>query len=349
VAYRDYDQSPAMQFLRALMRSFRIGRFFGVEVRMYWAAAILMPLLFWSWIAPSAVTWGEELTLAAISTVLLFVIIWSHEMGHIACGWRYRIRTDLITLSPLGGVAHMNAPATTPRAELGIALAGPAVHLVWLAVFWPLQLWLPGDLLGIEGWWDPLDFALWFLVTTNVGLFLFNLLPIFPMDGGRSLRALLSMRWHPNRATLWATTVGFVGAGLLILSGLTRTSYQSVIPMCIGLSCISACIHERRVARHALIYDESQRRELWETDPDAWKHASTAIARDLTHARPGFLARLRASRAERRAAAARAADDALHREVDEILERVHKVGMTGLSNREKAVLKQAANRRRGTG
>ena len=349
MAYRDYDQSRWVQLLRTLTRSFRIGWFFGVEVRMYWAAAIGMPLLFWSWIAPIAATWAEELTLTAISTVLLFVIIWSHEMGHIACGWRYRIRTELITLSPMGGVAHMNAPATTPGAELGIALAGPAVHLVWLAVVWPLKVWVPGDLCGIAGWWDPLDFTLWFLVTTNVSLLLFNLLPIFPMDGGRSLRALLSMRWHPNRATLWATTVGFVGAGLLILSGLSRTSYESVIPMCIGLSCISACIHERRVARHALIYDESLRRELWETDPDAWKRASTAVSRDLVRSRPGFLARLRAGRAERRAAAARAADAALNREVDEILERVHKVGMTGLSNREKAVLKQAANRRRGTG
>ena len=349
VSHPEYDPSPAHRLLRLLMRSFRIGVFFGVEVRMYWTAAILMPLLFWSWFAPVAETWGEELTLATIATVLLFVIIWSHEMGHIACGWRYRIRTDLITLSPLGGVAHMNAPATTPHAELGIALAGPAVHLVWLAVFWPLKLWLPYGLCGIEGWWDPIHFTVWFLVTTNVGLLLFNLLPIFPLDGGRSLRALLSMRWHPNRATMWATTIGFVGGGLLILSGLFRRSYESFIPICIGISCISACVNERRVARHALIYDESLRRELWEGDPDAWKRASASISHDLTRRRPGFFVRWRMQRAARRAAAAREADAALNREVDEILERVHKVGMTGLSNREKAVLKQAANRRRGAG
>src|SRR5687768_9625654 len=109
-----------MQFLRFVMRSFRIGQFFGVEVRMYWAAAILMPLLFWRWAPPDAVTTAEELTFAGIATVFLFVIIWTHEMGHIACGWRHGIRTDLITLSPLGGLAHMNAPATTPRAELQI-------------------------------------------------------------------------------------------------------------------------------------------------------------------------------------------------------------------------------------
>jgi len=352
VAYRDYDQSPGMQLLRFLMRTFRVGSLFGVEVRMYWTAAILMPLLFWSWVAPFAETAAEELTLAGIGTVFLFVIIWTHEMGHIACGWRHGIRTDLITLSPLGGLAHMNAPAPTPRAELQIALAGPAVHLLWLAVFWPLQLVVPDRFAEVDGWtFAPLQYTLDFLVGTNVALLLFNLLPIFPLDGGRSFRALLSMRWHPNRATMWATTVGFVGAGILIVLGLSRKDYQSAIPIIIGITCIQACINERRTARHALIYDERLRRELWESDPDAWKSASAAVARDLTRParRPGVFARWRARRADRRAEAARAADLALNREVDEVLERVHQVGMTGLSDRDKAVLKRAAERRRGVG
>ena len=88
-----------------------LGTFFGVHVRMYWAAAIIMPLVFWRYVGAS--TAGEGLLLTAICYFGLFAIVWSHEMGHIACGWRFRIRTDVITLSPLGGVAHMNAPAST--------------------------------------------------------------------------------------------------------------------------------------------------------------------------------------------------------------------------------------------
>ncbi|HEU4417627.1 MAG TPA: hypothetical protein VFT55_01740, partial [Planctomycetota bacterium] len=119
-AYRDYDNSPLMQLLRFVTRSFAIGNFFGVHVRMYWAAAIGMPLLFWWYLGPTS-SWVETLVLVAISFFGLFAIVWTHEMGHIVCGWRFRIRTDVITLSPLGGVAHMNAPASTPRTELLIA------------------------------------------------------------------------------------------------------------------------------------------------------------------------------------------------------------------------------------
>ena len=355
MTYREYDQSPVMQFARFVLRTFPIGTAFGVEVRMYWAALLLMPMVFASWVAPVTGGTFETIVLAGIQFLGLFAVIWTHEMGHIAMGWRHGIRTDLITLSPLGGLAHMNSPATTPGTELRIALAGPAVHLVWLAVTAPLWWLLPKDLLQPTGWvWSPLEFALWFLVTTNVSLLLFNLLPIFPLDGGRSARALLSMRWHPNRATLWATTAGMVGGGVLILLALSRQGVESSIGVLIGVLCIQACLHERRKARHALIYDANLRRELWETDPDAWKRASSAVARDHLQKQkrpkgPGVFARWAAERAARRAEQARAADAALDREVDTILERVHEVGMTGLSEREKAVLRRASQRRRGAG
>ena len=134
----EYQSSALHRFLALVMRTFAIGTFFGVHVRMYWAAAIVMPLLFLRWV-PGA-TAGERGLYTAIGFVGLFLIIWTHEMGHIAAGWRYRIRTDLITLSPLGGVAHMGAPAQTPREEMVISLAGPAVHLLWLLVVAPLCL-----------------------------------------------------------------------------------------------------------------------------------------------------------------------------------------------------------------
>jgi Zn-dependent protease len=345
--YEPYGQSALHRVLQVVMRTFAVGTFFGVHVRMYWAAAVLMPVIFLRWIAPSTATAAETLVLAAIAFVLLFVVVWTHEMGHIAAGWRQRIRTDLITLSPLGGVAHMNAPASSPREEIFVTLAGPAVHLVWLAVFWPLQLLLPAQLLAVDGWaWSPLAFTLWYLVTLNTGLLLFNLLPVFPLDGGRVFRALLATRVHPNRATMWATSVGIAGGTVLVVLGLFRADVQSTIGVVLGLSCIGASLGERRMARHVLVYQQQQR-EPWAMDGDAWKLG--ADVREERVRGPGRLARWRAARVAKRAAAKASRDAAFEREVDAILERVHQVGMTGLSEREKAVLRRASQRRRGAG
>lgn len=344
-----YDNSPLGRFWQVVTRTFAIGTFFGVHVRMYWAAAILMPLLMLRWIGPATNSGAEALVLTVLAFAALFVVIWSHEMGHIAAGWRYHIRSDLITLSPLGGLAHMNAPARTPREELVITLAGPSVHLLWLAVFWPLELLLPPRVLAIDGWFQcPIGFTVWFLSSTNLVLLLFNLLPIFPLDGGRVLRALLSMRFHANQATLWVGAVGIVGGAGLMLYGFSQRDLQGAIPVVIGLTCILASIQERRLARHVLIYRATPQSFVWESDPDAWKQGGVGVAgRDSR--RPGWFARWRAERVHRKAQARADADAALEREVDTILDRVHRVGMTGLSEREKAVLKRASSRRRGAG
>lgn len=344
-AYGPYDHSPLGRFLQLVMRDFAIGTFFGVHVRMYWAAAVLMPLLFLQWIAPATGTAAEMLVLAAIACCLLFGIIWTHEMGHIAAGWRCGIRTELITLSPLGGVAHLGAPVQSPREELFVTLAGPAVHVAWLAVFWPLQQLLPVRMVEIGGWyWCPLQFTLWFLVTVNTSLLLFNLLPIFPLDGGRALRALLAMRVHANLATLWATQVGIVGGIAIVVIGLWRPDLQSTIGVVLGLSCISGSLQERRMAQHVLVYQQV-RRSPWESDGEGWKRGSSG-PRERP---PGRFARWRSARAARREAMRAAAEADLDRQVDGVLDRVKQVGMSGLDDREKAILKRASQRRRGAG
>ena len=166
-----YGYNPTLlRIWRALTSSFSLGTWFGVHVRMYWAALVLMPLIFLSRL--SGLGGGLALLLAAIYFVLLFLIIWTHEMGHIACGWLYRIRTDQITLGPLGGLAHMNSGASTPREELWISLAGPAVHLVWLALFLPVEWLLPAE--SSYTWYG---WTIWYLNVTNLTLMVFNLLP----------------------------------------------------------------------------------------------------------------------------------------------------------------------------
>lgn len=345
--YREFDSSPLARFVRFVSRSFRIRYAFGVEVRMYWAAAILMPLIFLRWIVPSSGGTLEAAVLTTVCVVGLFAVIWTHEMGHIAMGRRYGVHSNLITLSPMGGVAHMSAPATGPRVEFLVAAAGPAVHLAWLAVCWPLWKLLPARLAAIDGWtFAPIEFTLWFLVTTNASLLLFNLLPVFALDGGRMLRAFFATRTHPNRATLWATTVGFVGGGLMIVYGFTQGPVASLILIVIGLSCVQACLNERRIARWTHVYNQTSRAP-WESDPDAWRQG--AADTDPSEARPGVLARWREQRAADKQQRAEAEQRALDAQVDAILDRVHKVGMGGLSDREKATLKRASQKRRGAG
>lgn len=334
-----YDPTPFHRFWRIVTADFSLGTWFSVHVRMYWAAVVFMPLIFLARLPSASV--GESLVLMTICFVGLFAIIWTHEMGHIACGWHYRIRTDKITLGPLGGLAHLNAPAQTPREELLIALAGPSVHLVWLAMLWPVQWLMP------TGTFYP-GFTVWYLVVTNQALLLFNLLPIFPLDGGRAARALISMKVHANRATMWVANVGIGGGILLILLAMTRADVWSSIGLLIGLSCIMHSINEKRVARHALIYQRSQR-DPWEADPDAWKHGGAKLNDDEVERKPGWLARRRSLRADALAEVKRRNAAELDQKVDAILERVSEVGVGGLTDEEKKTLEQASQKRRGAG
>lgn len=321
---------------RVLTADFSLGTWFSVHVRMYWAAVILMPLIFMRRV-PSASP-AETLLLALICFVGLFAIIWSHEMGHIAAAWRYRIRTTKITLGPLGGVAHLNAPASTPLEELWIALAGPAVHLAWLLVFWPIE-WLMPEATYYETWFG---FLVWFLVVTNQTLLLFNLLPVFPLDGGRALRALLAMKVHPNRATLWAAHIGIGGGMVMMMIALTRTSVESSIGLMIGLTCILGSLNEKRAAQQIPIYGQPSR-DQWASDPDAWK-----LGRQSDKANnPGWVARRRQARAERIALEKQQQDVQLDAQVDAILERISKVGVDGLTTEERDVLQRASRKQRG--
>ncbi|MFT7537406.1 MAG: Zn-dependent protease [Hyphomicrobiaceae bacterium] len=337
-----YDPSPWHRLWRILTADFSLGTWFSVHVRMYWAAVILMPLVFLQRV-PSASP-GEAILLTTICFVGLFAIIWTHEMGHIAAAWRYHIRTSKITLGPLGGLAHLNAPAKTPKEDIWISLAGPAVHLLWLLVLWPIE-WLLTDVAYATSWYG---FAVWYLVTTNQVLLLFNLLPIFPLDGGRVLRALLAMKYHPNRATIWAANVGIVGGVVIALGAMTQASAASSIGFIIGLSCVLASINEKRAARHILIYGATQR-DPWETDPDAWKHGGDGHDDEGQERKPGWLAQRRAVRAQQIAAASSQAAADQEAQVDAILERVSQVGMSGLTEQEKNILQQASKKRRGAG
>ena len=192
--------------------SFRIARIAGIEVRIHITFLMLL-----AWIGIADYTRGGMG--AAVNGVafilLLFGCVVLHEFGHALAAKHYGIQTPDITLLPIGGVARLERIPESPRQELWIALAGPAVNVVIAAL---LALWLgaTGQLAALATF-DPVEgsFAAR-LLAVNLFLVAFNLLPAFPMDGGRVLRAVLAMRLNHARATRIAANVG---QGMAIVFG----------------------------------------------------------------------------------------------------------------------------------
>src|SRR5208283_3348630 len=179
-------------------------------------------ILFLAWIAGSA--WAREGLSAALDStlfiVLLFLCVVLHEFGHILAARRYGIEAPVVTLLPIGGVASMQRLPSDPRQELVVALAGPAVNLVIaVALILVMGSLRPGELAEID---NPHLSLMGRLAAANLFLALFNLIPAFPMDGGRVLHALLAMRIGGARATEIAAKVGqafAIGLGFLGLFG----------------------------------------------------------------------------------------------------------------------------------
>ncbi len=202
-----------------------IGRYAGIRVQIHLTFLVLL-----IWIGFSL--WSESRNVVAVATGLgfvlaLFLCVLLHEFGHALTARRYGIRTRDITLLPIGGVARLERLPEKPMQELLVAVAGPAVNVVIALVLLTVLSLLgrPMDAMAIATT-DVSTTApnvLERLVVVNVVLVLFNLLPAFPMDGGRVLRALLAMRLPHAVATQRAALVGKLFAvGFAVLGFFTN-------------------------------------------------------------------------------------------------------------------------------
>ena len=185
--------------------SIKLGRLWGIDVYVHFTFLLIL-----GFVAVSH--WLMERSLgAALSGVgfflAIFVCVLLHEYGHSLMARRFGIQTSDITLLPIGGLARLERMPDKPSQELWVALAGPAVNVV-IAI--ALSVWLT-----LSNSWEPV-FSLTVvqgsfaerLLAVNCFLVLFNLIPAFPMDGGRVLRAVMAMRMEHHRATQIAANIG---------------------------------------------------------------------------------------------------------------------------------------------
>ncbi|HEU4325668.1 MAG TPA: site-2 protease family protein [Roseiflexaceae bacterium] len=199
--------------------SFRLGAVAGIPIRIHPTFFLVIGL--------GALLWGREhgaigALFGVLMMVLLFGCVTLHELGHALAARRVGIATNAILLQPIGGLAMLARSPSKPAHELLISAAGPLANALLVVV-----LALAGALSGAFASVTPDNLAvrldevsvtgalLW-LIQANIALALFNLLPAFPLDGGRMLRALLSFKLGPATATRIAT---YTGQGVAILLG----------------------------------------------------------------------------------------------------------------------------------
>jgi Zn-dependent protease/CBS domain-containing protein len=196
--------------------SLNIGSIAGTAIRLH-----ITFLLFLAWIffASYASGGAEAASKSLAFTLLLFACVVAHEFGHIFMARRFGVTTPTVTLLPIGGVAQLERIPEKPWEEFLVAIAGPAVNIV-IAVALVLLFGAtlePGNLAGMDNAAVGIADR---LAIVNVFLVLFNMIPAFPMDGGRVLRAVLASRLGYVRATEIAASIGQFAAFLLGFLGL---------------------------------------------------------------------------------------------------------------------------------
>ena len=201
-----------------MFKSWKIGRIAGID--LYLHSTFLLLLAF---TALSGLAYHDPLSqlLNLGLPIMLFTIVVLHELGHALAARHYGVGTREITLYPIGGVARLQAVRFTPEQEMVVSAAGPAVNFALAGAAWLLAPSLAVTPLAA--------FLLSQFLVYNLGLGLFNMVPAFPMDGGRILRAFLSRRHGHASATLTAASWGQKFAWVFGILGLITASFNLII------------------------------------------------------------------------------------------------------------------------
>ncbi|MGH9608772.1 MAG: site-2 protease family protein [Bryobacteraceae bacterium] len=200
--------------------SWKLGRFFGIDLYIhatFWL--LILWVIFAHWMAGHN---ARAIASGVLFILVLFACVVAHEFGHALTARHYGIPTKDIVLLPIGGVSRFERLPKDPRQEFWVAIAGPIVNVV-IAVGIYIGLFLTGGFKPITSLSIAGGPFLERMLAANVLLAGFNLIPAFPMDGGRILRALLAARMDHRRAT---QTAAAVGQGLALVFGLVGLFYD---------------------------------------------------------------------------------------------------------------------------
>lgn len=197
--------------------SFKLGSIAGIGIFIHWSFTLLIAYIVYS--NYRAGHNAEQIMWAVIFILSIFVTVFLHELGHALAAKKYNIKTKDITILPIGGLARLERIPEKPKEELIVAIAGPAVNIA-LALITGLFITLPEIkelTIQLSGGVNQSNFFLNFFIV-NIWLALFNLIPAFPMDGGRVLRAILSMKVERHIATKIAARIGqLLAVGFIFL------------------------------------------------------------------------------------------------------------------------------------
>ena len=336
--------------------SFKVGRLFAIDIRVHVAFLICAFVLIWMQIPK-----GEGVARPPLGTILvdalgiyaiLFVVVLLHEFGH-CFGARYTGgEADEILLWPLGGLAY-TAPPHNAAAHMITTIAGPTVNIIICMVCTVVLVLWTGSLGGVP--WNPLSpmwpvdptifptaAQLWLMRLFGISylLLLFNLLPIFPFDGGRMVQAWLWPKKGYRRSMEIATSTGMIGAIVVGLFGLFAGEVSWLLLM-IAVFGYLTCYRTRAVIRETgdlqgdeFGYDFSQ------------GYTSLGRQGSAEERRPGFFERRRARKASRKAERERQNREEHDKAVEVILAKVSRSGIESLTPREQSILQSETERQR---
>ncbi len=215
-----------------------LGSVFGIEIKIHWTFFFLILWIVFSELKRGGNTASILFNVALVFAVFVCVIL--HELGHALMAKRFKIDTKKITLLPIGGMASLERIPESPKQELLVTLAGPLVNvIIALLLYFAIPVQELMHLNFTETFEILSSFTLqnflFYLYIVNIALVVFNLIPAFPMDGGRILRALLAIRMNRIKATQIASTIGQFIAILFLLVGLLYNPFLIFIALIVFL------------------------------------------------------------------------------------------------------------------